>query len=184
MILVNLHAITKSFGGRRILHELDFSVNEQVRIGLVGPNGAGKSTLLRILAGLEDVQAGEVSRRKGLRAAYLPQHVPGDERTPLELLLAARPELEEIEQQLRRCETELAQPAVMADMRRIEQVLARQERLLARFEEFGGPGYEGEARSHLRALGLDDAAIAQPMAELSGGQRKLVALAVCQAQRP
>jgi ATPase subunit of ABC transporter with duplicated ATPase domains len=102
MILVNLHAITKSFGGRRILHELDFSVNEQVRIGLVGPNGAGKSTLLRILAGLEDVQAGEVSRRKGLRAAYLPQHVPGDERTPLELLLAARPELEEIEQQLRR----------------------------------------------------------------------------------
>src|SRR5579885_3263493 len=92
MILVNLHAITKSFGGRRILHELDFSVNEQVRIGLVGPNGAGKSTLLRILAGLEDVQAGEVSRRKGLRAAYLPQHVAGDERTPLELLLLDEPE--------------------------------------------------------------------------------------------
>ncbi|HEX5440301.1 MAG TPA: ABC-F family ATP-binding cassette domain-containing protein, partial [Ktedonobacterales bacterium] len=41
-----------------------------------------------------------------------------------------------------------------------------------------------EARSYLRGLGLDEAAIEQPMAELSGGQRKLVALAACLAQRP
>jgi len=184
MLLVNLHEITKFYGGRRILHGLDLAVNERVRIGLVGQNGAGKSTLLRILAGLEDVQAGELSRRKGLRTAYLPQHIASDARTPLELLQSVRADLAEIEEQLHDCETLLGDHEVIGDMRRIEQVLARQEQLLARFEELGGPGFLGEARSHLRALGLDDMMMNQSMAELSGGQRKLVAVAACQAQRP
>ena len=73
---------------------------------------------------------------------------------------------------------------MIADLARMERVLARQEQLLARFDSLGGPGYLGEARSYLRALGVDDAAMTQPMSELSGGQRKLVALAVCQAQSP
>ena len=184
MILINLHGINKYYGGRLILHELEFSVNEPARIGLVGANGSGKSTLLRILAGLEDVQRGDVSRRKGLRVAYLPQHVPGDERTPLDLLNSARPDLEEIEAALQSCEAELAKPEVIANLERMERVLARQEQLLARFESLGGPGYLGEAQSYLRALGVDDADMTEPMSALSGGQRKLVALAVCQAQRP
>jgi ATP-binding cassette subfamily F protein 3 len=90
----------------------------------------------------------------------------------------------EIERALTGCETELATPAVMADLRRIERVLARQEQLLGRFEELGGPGFAGEARTHLRALGLDDDDIARPTRLLSGGQRKLVGLASCIAQRP
>lgn len=184
MILVNLHEITKYYGGRRILDGLDLAVNEQARIGLVGPNGAGKSTLLRILAGQEDVQAGELTRRKGLRTAFLPQHIASDERTPLEWLAGARPDLAEIEEQLHSCEAELSEPAVIADLARMERVLARQEQLLARFGSLGGPGYLGEACGYLRALGVDDAAMTQPMSDLSGGQRKLVALAMCQAQRP
>src|SRR5690349_3437001 len=129
MTLLGANAITKSFGGRKILHGLDLTITTEARLGLVGPNGAGKSTLLRILAGLEDVDAGAVARRRGLRTAYLPQHIPGDERTPLAMVLAARPELAEIESELARCETELADPAVASDLRRIERVLERQERL-------------------------------------------------------
>ncbi|MBF6590742.1 MAG: ABC-F family ATP-binding cassette domain-containing protein [Ktedonobacterales bacterium] len=184
MTLLGAHAISKSFGGRRILHALDLIVAPEARLGLVGANGTGKSTLLRILAGLEEVDAGAVARRRGLRTAYLPQHVPGDERTPLAVVLAARPDLAVIEADLTACETELAQPAVAANLRRIERVLERQERLLHRFEELGGPGFEGEARAHLRALGLSASEIALPMAALSGGQRKLVAFAACLAQRP
>ena len=105
-------------------------------------------------------------------------------RTPLQFVLAARPDLVELEAELAACETALADPEVTADLRRIERVLERQERLLRRFEEIGGPGFEGEARSYLRGLGLDNSAIEQPMTELSGGQRKLVALAACLAQRP
>ena len=184
MTLVNAHALSKYFGGRLILRDLDLSVNEGARIGLVGANGSGKSTLLRILAGLDEPNGGEVARRRGLRTAFLPQRLPGDERTALETLSSARPDLDEIERALAACEAELAAPAVMADLRRIEQTLARQEQLLWRFEELGGPGFEGEARAHLRALGLDDDDIARPTQLLSGGQRKLVGLASCLAQRP
>ena len=46
MLQVNLHGITKFYGGRLIFHELDFVVGDNMRIGLIGPNGAGKSTLL------------------------------------------------------------------------------------------------------------------------------------------
>lgn len=184
MTLVGVNGLQKSFGGRKILLDTDLVVGPEARIGLVGANGSGKSTLLRILAGIDDSDNGEVTRRRGLRTAFLPQHIEGDTRTALQFVLAARPDLAEIEEQLADCETALADPDVVADMRRIERVLERQERLLRRFEEIGGPGFEGEARSYLRGLGLDDTAIAQPTAELSGGQRKLVALAACLAQRP
>lgn len=184
MIAVNVHDITKFYGGRQILSGLDLAVPDDARIGLVGANGAGKSTLLRILAGLDESHSGDVARRKGLRSAYLPQHLPGSDRTPVEVVCAARPEIAEIEAQLAACEAELALPDVSSDLRRIERILERQERLLARFEELGGPGFEGEARSYLRALGFDDSEMTLPMSALSGGQRKLVGLAACQAQRP
>ncbi len=184
MIVINAHAVGKSFGGRRIFADLDMTVQEDARIGLVGPNGAGKSTLLRLLAGIDDATTGEVTRTRGLRCAYLPQHIEGDERSPLRLALEARPDLAAIEADLAGCEAALADPATIADLRRMERVLERQEHLLRRFEELGGPGFEGEARSHLRALGLDDDAVEAPTASLSGGQRKLAALAVCIAQRP
>lgn len=184
MIAVNLHDITKFYGGRKILSGLDFSVADDARIGLVGANGAGKSTLLRIIAGVDESHAGEVARRKGLRVAYLPQHIPASQQTPLEAVCAARPDLAAIEAQLAACEAELALPDVSSDLRRIEQVLERQERLLARFDELGGPGFEGEARSYLSALGFVESEMTLPMSALSGGQRKLAGLAVCQVQRP
>ena len=139
---------------------------------------------MRIIAGLEDIQSGEISKRKGLRAAYLPQHIVSEQKTPLELLTSVRTDLAEIEDQLRQCEIDLADPLVIADMARMERVLSRQEQLLARFDERGGPGYLGEVRSRLRGLGLDDTTMDLPMQTLSGGQRKLVALAGCLIQRP
>src|SRR5262245_4408731 len=184
MILIGLNGVTKTYGGRTVLANLDLTISDEARIGLVGANGAGKSTLLCILAGLDDGYSGDVARKRGLRVAYLAQHIAGDERTPMDLMRGARPDLAEIEAQLAACETELAKPEVASDMRRIEQVLHRQEQLLARFEALGGSGVEGEARSLMRSLGLEDSDFTLPMSALSGGQRKLVALAGCMLQRP
>ena len=64
------------------------------------------------------------------------------------------------------------------------RALANHERLLARWTEAGGDRAEGEALGHLRALGIDGADLDVPTSELSGGQRKLVALAACLARRP
>ena len=95
MTLIELRSADKFYGGRPVLRGLVMKVGPGARIGLIGGNGAGKSTLLRILAGLEEADGGEVIRRRGLRTAYLPQHVAGDDRTPPDVLLAVRPEIEE-----------------------------------------------------------------------------------------
>ena len=156
-----------------MLSGLDMRINAGARIGLIGTNGAGKSTVLRILAGTEGVDGGEVVRRRGLRVATLPQYVAGDERTPMEIVGAARPEISELQNALRDCEEQLGSPEVAADLRRMQRVLERQERLLRRFTELGGPGFEGEARGYLRSLGLGEGDVERPMGELSGGQRML-----------
>jgi ATP-binding cassette subfamily F protein 3 len=182
MTLIQLRSVARFYGGRAVLRDLEIKVNAGARLGLVGGNGAGKSTLLRILADLEEVDGGEVTRRRGTSVAYLPQHVEGEERTPLEVVLAARPELARTMEEIEACEARLGAPEVAGDMRKLQRLLERHGQLLQRFTELGGQGFEGEARGYLRSLGLDDAD--RPTSELSGGQRKLAALASCLVRRP
>jgi ATP-binding cassette, subfamily F, member 3 len=184
MTLIGLRSVDKFYGGRAVLRGLDLNVNAGARIGLVGTNGAGKSTVLRILAGTEEVDGGEVVRRRGLHVASLPQYVEGDERTPMDVVRAARPEIRDLQGELDECGEQLGMPEVASDLRRMQRVLERQERLLRRFTELGGPGFEGEARGYLGSLGLGDGDIGRPMRDLSGGQRKLAVLASCLARRP
>src|SRR4051795_3002138 len=54
--------VTKSYGAEVVLEDVSLVVPARARIGLVGPNGAGKSTLLRLLAGLEEPEAGRIRR--------------------------------------------------------------------------------------------------------------------------
>jgi ATPase subunit of ABC transporter with duplicated ATPase domains len=66
--------ITKYHAAQLVLRDVTVVVTPDARIGLVGPNGVGKSTLLRILAGLEEPDAGVVRRSPpGLAVGYLPQ---------------------------------------------------------------------------------------------------------------
>ncbi|MEJ7796193.1 MAG: ABC-F family ATP-binding cassette domain-containing protein [Nocardioides sp.] len=74
--LVNLERVSKSFGVRPLLAEVSLGVTAGQRIGIVGRNGDGKTTLLEIMAGLEPVDTGRVSRTRGLLVGFLHQ---GDE---------------------------------------------------------------------------------------------------------
>jgi ATPase subunit of ABC transporter with duplicated ATPase domains len=66
--------ITKSYGAEVVLEDVGLVVPPRARIGLVGPNGAGKSTLLRLLAGLEEPDAGRIRRTPPtLAVGYLAQ---------------------------------------------------------------------------------------------------------------
>ena len=72
MTLIGLRSVEKFYGGRAVLRGLELKVNAGARIGLVGDNGAGKSTVLRILAGTEEVDGGEVVRRRGSTSPLCP----------------------------------------------------------------------------------------------------------------
>jgi ATPase subunit of ABC transporter with duplicated ATPase domains len=76
------HDITVHRGADAVLERVSLAVTPDSRIGVVGPNGRGKTTLLRALAGLEELDAGSVSRNPpSLRVGYLPQErdmVPGE----------------------------------------------------------------------------------------------------------
>src|SRR5262249_61782056 len=121
MALLQLRGIVKAYGARTILDGLDVDVEPGARVGVIGPNGGGKSTLMRILAGLERPDAGEAAQRRGLVVAYLPQQVEGDERTALETVRAARPDLDELDRELHRVAAQVG--TLHDDLDRMARVL-------------------------------------------------------------
>jgi len=86
--------ISKSYGAEAVLEDVSLVVPPRARIGLVGPNGAGKSTLLRLLAGLEEADAGRIRRTPpSLSVGYLAQERNGGSRSGGEEARAAVVEL-------------------------------------------------------------------------------------------
>ena len=61
------------FGARTLFEGLDWLVGPEDRVGIVGANGSGKTTLLKILADIEQLDAGTITRQKGIKLGYLPQ---------------------------------------------------------------------------------------------------------------
>ncbi len=61
MSAVSLHGVRKSFGSTEVVHGVDISIADGEFCVLVGPSGCGKSTLLRMIAGLEEISAGEIA---------------------------------------------------------------------------------------------------------------------------
>ena len=84
--LLGIHSLFKSFGTQILFEDINFTVCQGDRIGLLGPNGSGKSTLLKILMNLESPDDGSISRRQGLRVGYASQ-VPEFPSLPLEEVL-------------------------------------------------------------------------------------------------
>jgi ATP-binding cassette, subfamily F, member 3 len=182
MSLLQVRGVAKSFGSRLILDGLDLDVEPGARLGLIGPNGGGKSTLLRIVAGEETADRGDLTQRRGLVLAFLPQQLEGDGRDALATLRAARPDLDELEAELAQVEDQLGSAG--SDLDRMTRLLRRQEDLIERWSAAGGPGFDGRARALLAEVGLGDDDLAKPTRVLSGGQRKLVGLAACLLRDP
>ena len=68
-----LEGVTKSFGEKRLFHDLDLLIEGSDRIALIGDNGSGKSTFLKILMGEEAPDAGYIRKGPSVKIAYLPQ---------------------------------------------------------------------------------------------------------------
>ena len=61
MAAVEIRGVKKRFGGTEVLHGVDVEIADGEFVVLVGPSGCGKSTLLRMIAGLEEISAGEIA---------------------------------------------------------------------------------------------------------------------------
>jgi len=170
MNLVTIEKLSKEYGERQLLDQVDLRINDGDRIGLVGANGSGKTTLLRILAGLDKPDAGTVTIWGGVGIEYLPQdpHLPGDQ-TALEYIFAGdSPKL-----QLLR-EYQLANLHLQRDPND-EIWQDRISELVDEMDRADGWSAEADAKAILSKLGISD--VEAPMGELSGGQGKRVALA-------
>ena len=185
MHIVTLHHLTINFLGREIFDDLTWAIDGRARVGLVGPNGSGKSSLLRAIAGELHPESGQVVRARGLRVGFLPQDIS---LPPQQTILAAASqpdaEIAALESELERLEAQLGEPAVYGDERALQRVLDEQAALLERQERLAGGAFASRARELLAHLGFAPSEFDEPCAHLSGGQKKLVALARLLASAP
>ncbi len=178
MIAVNLTNLKLDLFARHILTRVDWEIHDDRCVGLIGANGTGKSSLLKLIAGELQPDGGSITRAKGLTIGYVQQDPALDpDKTALEEALSASPELHALEKDLLTIEHKLSDPAIYGNAKALERTLETQQRLLERYEELGGLNYEKRVRDTLRGLGLDEADFDNKVANLSGGQKKLVGLA-------
>jgi len=80
MAILTASDLSKRYGAEPILRGVTFSVEPEEKVALIGRNGSGKTTLLRLLAGLDEPDAGSVSHARWAKIGYLAQIPtgPGD----------------------------------------------------------------------------------------------------------
>jgi len=170
MNILSLETISKQFADKPLFEQVGLGIESGERVGLVGVNGSGKTTLLRIVAGAEPPDAGRVTMARGLRVAYLPQNPQLDPSlTVLEQIFRGdTPEMT----LLRAYEQASAELAAAPADARLQQHVSD---LVAQMDAAGAWGLESDARTTLSKLGIDQ--LGARVGELSGGQRKRVAMA-------
>ncbi|MDD3306739.1 MAG: ABC transporter ATP-binding protein [Acetobacterium sp.] len=85
-VLISLNSISKCFGKKLILKDINLEITPKNAIALLGPNGSGKSTLLKIIAGLAKISSGAIDYAPQLKIAYIPENFPKIELTPVEFI--------------------------------------------------------------------------------------------------
>jgi ATP-binding cassette, subfamily F, member 3 len=186
MISITVSNATLILGSHVIFRDLNWEVQHDQKIGLIGPNGAGKSSLFKLIIGEHSPEkGGTVIKAKGMTIGYLPQHPEFEpERTAFMLALEGNPRVAEIEEELQRVESKLADPNVYNNAKSLERVLDAQHKLLEEYEALGGMNYTSRVRELLLGLGLPESDFEKPIRALSGGQKKLIGLARLMLARP
>lgn len=174
MTLLNARQLAKSFGPRTLFSQLNLSVAEDEKIAIVGPNGCGKSTLLKILARLMPPDEGDIAVRREATVRYVSQQpdFPAGA-TAREIVATEMLAVKEALEAFEALNVEIAQ----ADADKLDVLLARQAELQATLDSLDGWAWQHRVESVLADLGIRPEDLDRPVDELSGGQRRRVALA-------
>jgi ATP-binding cassette subfamily F protein 3 len=181
-LLLQANGISYAHGGHQIFENVSFEIKSGDRFALLGPNGAGKSTLFRLLAGELQPQSGAVTQRRGIHIGYLHQETAIDpEMTVLETVALAAGDPEALDLHLTRLELRMAEPL---DDDQLTAVMDEYAETLARIEEVRDDRVPLPGAEILSGLRVPEADWAKPVGQLSGGEKKIVALAGLLASQP
>lgn len=177
MILLNVQNISKSFGATTILEQINMTISEKDRVGLVGKNGAGKSTLLKIITGELLPDTGTIILAKNKRIDYLAQDSGlNSDLSIWDEMIVVFSKVMEMEQELRRLEVEMGDPSIHNDAQKYEKLMEQYDQLSYQFTEQGGFSYQSQIRSLLTGLGFGEEMWQMPINSLSGGQKTRLAM--------
>lgn len=181
--MIQLSEAGKRFGPKILFQDLDWLITSRDRIGLVGANGTGKTTLLKVLAGIEGLDYGAITRQRGTNFGYLPQDglsLSGKSVFAECLLVFSdihqmQKEIEELAQRMG--ETDHAGPEYA-------QIAERFHRIEAELQSRNGYSVEAEVGAVLNGLGFKKEDWERRTEEFSGGWQMRIALAKLLLQKP
>lgn len=164
MHYASIENISKSFGIRSLFSGITFFVEEGDKIAFVARNGTGKSTLLKIIAGLDSADSGSVWVHKDIKVVMLQQETAFEENRSIwdNVLKMDNPVVKAVKEYEMCLEEEPGH---------IDKLTG----LMSRVDELNAWSFESELKQILGKLNLHH--LNEPVRNLSGGQRKRVALA-------
>ncbi|NMH70428.1 ABC-F family ATP-binding cassette domain-containing protein [Bacillus sp. RO3] len=162
--------LSKTYGEKTLFKEISFSITEKERVGLIGVNGTGKSSLLKLIAGMEEYDDGEIVKPNDYHISYLQQEPDFDgELTVLQQVFRGEAKIiqamRDYELALLKMEKHPEDPIVQ------ERLFEAQKQM----DILNGWDASANAKAILTKLGIQD--FSKKMSQLSGGQKKRVALA-------
>ena len=181
--MLQLSSLSKGFGDRILFENVTLRISAGDRVGLCGPNGAGKTTLLRMLAGLDEPDAGTITTRTGLTIGYLPQDgLSHTGRSLIDEVSTAFQPLLDIKQTMQGLEDQLADDRKSREEH--ESILERYSELQHQFRDQDGYTIDLKVAGVLGGLGFGTNEFEQPTDTFSGGWQMRIALAKLILRQP
>lgn len=158
-----------------LLDKTSFQLNQGEKVGLIGRNGAGKSSFLKILAGVQKLDDGQLIIQNGLKIVYVPQEsVFDDETSVFEVVSEGLGSLRDVLRQYHHVSHQL-------ESNHSDNLIQQLNELQNQIEAQNGWSVDAAIKQTISELGLPENEL---IGNLSGGQKKRVALAQAWVQKP
>ena len=176
--------VSKAFQqNKQVLKDIYLSFFYGAKIGIIGLNGSGKSTLLKIIAGLDKSYQGEVVFSPGYSVGYLPQEPQLDNtKTVKEVVMEGVQPIVDVLNEYEEINQKFALPEYYEDSEKMDALFARQAELQDRIDATDAWNLDSKLERAMDALRCPPQD--QPVANLSGGERRRVALCRLLLQKP
>ncbi|WP_125570734.1 ABC-F family ATP-binding cassette domain-containing protein [Lacticaseibacillus songhuajiangensis] len=177
MQTLTANGVSKTYGDKTLLDNVDFLINEGDRIGLIGVNGTGKTTLLQGLSGREPFDHADIQTPKSYSIAYLAQKPQLDmDASIMDAVYGGSSPVFQAIREYERVMDEYTQNPLD------EAVQAKYERAETKMGQLDAWDVETDIKTILTQLHIDD--LSQRVGSLSGGQQKRVGLAQVLIEKP